>query len=86
MFYIFLSGYNSRTIQDIRFQFSAILSLVEATKYVKFQSARCTGFKVGIFRISPICPIWYSVNYEAVFFAKTASKLKLHRNGKTFIS
>ena len=54
MFYIFLSGYNSRTIQDIKFKFSAFLRLVEATKYVKFQNARCTGFKVGIFLILPI--------------------------------
>ena len=54
MFYIFLSGHNSRNIQDIKFKFSAVLNLVEATKNVKFQSARCTGIKVGIFRISPI--------------------------------
>ena len=53
MFYIFLSGYNSGTIQDIKFKFSA-LSFVEATKCVKFQSARYTGFKVDIFRISPL--------------------------------
>ena len=47
-----LSSYNSRTIQDIKFTFSAVLSFVEATKCIKFQSARCTGFKeVGIFRI-----------------------------------
>ena len=54
MFYIYLSGYNSKTIQDVKFKFSAFLSLVEATKYAKFQSARCTGLKVGIFRKSPI--------------------------------
>ena len=35
-------------------RFSAFLSLVEATKYVKFQSARCIDFKVGMFLISPI--------------------------------
>ena len=40
MFYIFVSGYSSRTIQDVKFKFSAFLSLVEAKKYVKFQSAR----------------------------------------------
>ena len=54
MFYIFLSGCNSRTIQDIKFKFSAVLSLVEATKCVKFQSDRYTGFKIFIFRICPI--------------------------------
>ena len=53
MFYIILSGYNSRTIQAIKFKFAAFLSLVKAIKYVKFHSARCTGFKVDIFRISP---------------------------------
>ena len=46
MFYIFLNGYNSRTIQDIKFKFSAFLSFTEATKRVKFQSARSTGLKV----------------------------------------
>ena len=54
IFYIFLRGYNSRTIQDIKFKFSEFLSFVEATNYVKFQSARCTSFKVDIFRIGPI--------------------------------
>ena len=54
MFYIFMSGYNLRTIQDIKIKFSAFLSLVEAKKCVKFQSARCTGFKVAIFRKSHI--------------------------------
>ena len=54
MFYIVLSGYNSRTINDIKLKFSAFLSFVETTKYVKFQSPKCTGFKVGILRISPI--------------------------------
>ena len=52
--YIFLSGYNSRTIQDTKFKFSAFLTFVEFTKCVKFQSATRTGFKIGIFRISPI--------------------------------
>ena len=33
---------------------SAFLSVVEATKCVKFQSARCKGFQIDIFRISPI--------------------------------
>ena len=54
MFYIFLGGYNSRTTLDIVFKFLALLSCVEATKCVKFQSPRCSGIKVGIFRISPI--------------------------------
>ena len=54
MFYIFLCGCNFRTIQDIKFKFSAFLSFMEATKCLKFQSARCTSFIVGIFWISPI--------------------------------
>ena len=53
MFYISLSGYNSRTIQDIKFKFLVFLSFVEATTCVNLQSARCTGFKDGIFRIRP---------------------------------
>ena len=56
MFYIFLNGNNSRTIQDIVFKFSAFLRLVKATKCVKFQSVRYTGCKVGIFPISPVEP------------------------------
>ena len=54
IFYIFLSGYNSRTSQDIKLKFSTFLSFMEAIKRMKFQSAWCTGFEVGIFRISPI--------------------------------
>ena len=54
VFYIFLSGYNFGTIQNTKFKFSAFLSFMKTTKYVKFQSLGCTGFKVGIFRISPI--------------------------------
>ena len=53
-FYIFLSGYNSGTIQDIKFKFSAFLSFVKATKCAKIQCAGCTGFKVGIFQMSPV--------------------------------
>ena len=52
MLYIFLSDYNSRTVEDIKFKFSAFLSFVEATKCdycVKCQSPRCVGFKVGFF-------------------------------------
>ena len=52
MLYMFLSGYNSRTIQDIEFKFSECLLFVEATNIVKFQRARYTGYKVDIFRIS----------------------------------
>ena len=51
MFYIFLSGCNSRTIQDIKFKFSTFLRLVEATTC---EISKCTGFKIGIFRICPI--------------------------------
>ena len=36
--------------------FQHFLSFMEATKCVKFQSAWCTGFEVGIFWISPIEP------------------------------
>ena len=50
--YIFLIPYNPETIQDIKIKFSAFLSFVEVTNCVKFQSPRCTGFKVGFFRIS----------------------------------
>ena len=35
-------------------KFSAFLSCVEVIKCVKFQNPRYKGFKVGIFRISPI--------------------------------
>ena len=52
--YTILSGYNSRIIQDIKFKFSAFLSVVEVTKCVTFQSARCKDFQVDIFRVSPI--------------------------------
>ena len=48
IFYIVLSGYNSGMFPDIKFKFSAPLSFVEATKCVKLQSARCTGFKIDI--------------------------------------
>ena len=57
IFYIFLRGYNSGTIQDIKFTFSAFLSFVKTTKCVKNQSAECIGFKAGIFQISPIAII-----------------------------
>ena len=35
-------------------KFSAFLSCLEVTKCVNFQIPRLMGFKVGIFRISPI--------------------------------
>ena len=54
IFYIFLNGYTSGTIQDIKFKFSAFLSFMKTTECVKFQSAGYTGFKVGIFRIRTI--------------------------------
>ena len=68
MFYTFLSGYNARTIQHIKFEFSGFLSLVEATNYVKFQSARCTGFKVDIFRISSTYCQAYIFGYFVFYF------------------
>ena len=54
MFFVFLGGYNFKTTQDIKLKFSAFLSCVEFTKCVKFHIPRFIGFKVGIFRISPI--------------------------------
>ena len=54
MFFVFLGGYNSKTTKDIKLKFSAFLSSVEVTKCVNFQIPRLMGFKVGIFRISPI--------------------------------
>ena len=52
--FVFWSGYNSLTTKDIKLKFSAFLSCVEVTICVKFQIPRLMGFKVGIFRISPI--------------------------------
>ena len=52
--YIFLGGYNSRTTKDIKFNFSAFLSCMGATKCVKFQRPKCTSLKISIFRIRPI--------------------------------
>ena len=44
-------------------KFSAFLSCVAVTKCVKFQIPRYKGFKIGIFRISPIYgPMWVSRN------------------------
>ena len=54
MFIVFLGGYNSQTMQDIKLKISAFLSCVEGTRCVKFQIPRYNGFKVGIFRITPI--------------------------------
>ena len=41
-------------MQDIKPKISAFLSCVEVTRCVKFQIPSYNGFKVGIFRISPI--------------------------------
>ena len=54
MFIVFLYFYNSETTYDIKLKFSAFLSYVEVNTCVKFQMHRYKGFKVGIFRISPI--------------------------------
>ena len=54
MFFVFLAGYNSSTTEDIKLKFSAFLSCVKVTKCVEFHVPRFMGFKVGIFRISPI--------------------------------
>ena len=54
IFFVFLGGYNSSSTYDIKLKFSICLSCVEVTKCVKFQIPRLMGFKVGIFRISPI--------------------------------
>ena len=59
-------------------KFSAVLSLVKATKYVKFRSTRCTGFKVGIFQISPInhCMDMNSLNQDGpLLYVASASCL-----------
>ena len=50
MFFVILGGYNSY----IKLKFSAFLSCVEVTKCMNFQIPRLMGFKVDIFRISPI--------------------------------
>ena len=39
MFYIFLSGYNSRTIQYIKFKVSTFLSVVKAIKMFEISKA-----------------------------------------------
>ena len=54
MFFVFLGDYNSYVLEDITLKFSASLSCVEVTKCVNFQIPSLMGFKVGIFRISPI--------------------------------
>ena len=54
MFFVFWGGYNSSTTEYIKLKFSAFLSCVEVTNCVNFQIPRLMGFKVGIFRISPI--------------------------------
>ena len=54
MFIVFLVGYNSQTTLDIKLKFSAFLSCEGVNKCVKCQIPRYKGFKIGIFRISPI--------------------------------
>ena len=54
MFIVFSGGNNFSPVRDIKLKFSAFLSCVAVTKCVKFQIPRYRGFKVGIFRISPI--------------------------------
>ena len=54
MLFVFLGGYKSKTTAGIKCKFSDFLSCVEITKCVNFQIPRIMGFKVGIFRISPI--------------------------------
>ena len=67
--YIFLIAYNSKTTYDIiKFKFSAFLSFVEVTKCVKLQSHRCTGVKVGVFRISPVSSRLMTVRLRANHF------------------
>ena len=58
--YIVYTFLRAITPELIKFKFSAFLSLVEATKCVKFQSDRCKVFKVDIFRISPITVMFRS--------------------------
>ena len=48
MFFVFLVGYNSKPTEAIKLKFSAFLSCVEVTKYVKFQFSRLMGLKGGI--------------------------------------
>ena len=60
MFILFLGGYNSSTTSDIKLTLSAFLSCVEVTKCVKFP--RYKGFKVGIFRISPIVLFFFLIS------------------------
>ena len=54
MFFVFLGGYNSKTTECLKLKFPAFRSCVEVTKCVKVQIPRLMGFKVDIFRISPI--------------------------------
>ena len=54
MFFVFLDGYNSLITEDIKLEVSALISCMEVIKSMKFQIPRFMGFKVGIFRISPI--------------------------------
>ena len=51
---VFWGGYNSKITSDIKLKISPLLSCLEVTKYVKFQIPKYNGYKVVIFRISPI--------------------------------
>ena len=55
--YMFMVCLGSLTLKLLKISsrnFSAFLSRVEVTKCAKFQNPMYKGFKVGIFRISPI--------------------------------
>ena len=67
MFFVVLGGYNSKHTLDLKLKFSAFLSCVEVTKCVKFQIPSLMGFKVGIFRISPII-LMFKIQENCSFF------------------
>ena len=69
MYFTFMSLYNSGTIYDIKFKFSAFLSFVEATKYVKFQCSGYAGFQADVFRISPIVQLCSYAHKSASTFS-----------------
>ena len=54
MFYIFLSGYNSRTIKISSSGFEHFLVSWRQKKMYQIQSARSTYFKIDIFQTRPI--------------------------------
>ena len=81
IFYIFSSGYNSGTVQDIKLKISAYLSFMETTKCTNLLNARCTDFKVDIFRISPIEINDFNVVREWVHLTKR----DVPKQGSTYI-